>query len=206
MHPQKPNICKLQHGGKCCPRAEYGIWHDGSSIFDGIIRFWAFGLAKMAGKAIFFELLSEPPINSFCNAFEKTGNRWRYWQFDKNDLSCHFGKPKSSESDNPIKNRWTIKSDSKFSSGVAFLTMLKFAYFWLLGVHLGSHRGPLRDRTLQNMIFWMFFDSLMTIARKRNGSKKSQSLGSEIMCHPTLRFFQRFSFWSTFNTSKTSLK
>ena len=78
-------------------------------------------------------------------------------------------------------------SDSKFSSGVAFLTMLKFAYFWLLGVHLGSQRGPLRDSTLQNMTFGMSFDSLMTIARKRNGSKKSQSLGSDIMCHITLK-------------------
>ena len=83
-------------------------------------------------------------------------------------------------------------SDSKFSSGVAFLTMLKFAYFWLLGVHLRSHKGPLRDRTLQNMIFWMSFDSLMTIARKRNGSKKSQSLGSDIKRHITLRFFDIF--------------
>merc|ERR1711923_480281 len=34
----------------------------------------------------------------------------------------------------------------------------------------------------------MSFDSLMTSARKINGSKKSQSLRSEIMCHPTLRF------------------
>ena len=38
------------------------------------------------------------------------------------------------------------------------------------------------------MIFGMSFDGLMTSARKRNGSKKSQSLGSEIMCHPTLKF------------------
>ena len=149
----------------------------------------------MAGKAIFFELLSEPPINSFCNAFEKTGNRWRYWQFDKNDLSCHFGKPKSSESDNPIKNRWTIKSDSKFSLGVAFLTMLKFAYFRVFLITFGLPQGPLRNRTSPNMIFGMSFDGLMTSARKRNGSKKSQSLGSEIMCHPTLRFkFQIFIF------------
>ena len=188
MYSQKQKICKLQLGQKGYPRAEFGIWHYGSSIFDGIIRFWAFGLAKMAGKAIFFELLSEPPINSFCNAFEKTGNRWRYWQFDKNDLSCHFGKPKSSESDNPIKNRWTIKSDSKFSSGVAFLTMLKFAYFWHLGLYLGSHRGPLSGRTSPNMIFGMSFDSLMTSARKIHWSKKFQSLRSEVMCHPTLRF------------------
>ena len=78
-------------------------------------------------------------------------------------------------------------SDSKLSSGVAFLTMLKFAYFWLLGVHLGSQRGHLRDSTLQNMMFGMSFDSLMTIARKRNGSKKSQSLGSDIKRHITLR-------------------
>ena len=187
MYSQKQKICKLQLGQKGYPRAEFGIWLDGSSIFDGIIRFWAFGLAKMAGKAIFFELLSEPPINSFCNAFEKTGNRWRYWQFDKNDLSCHFGKPKSSESDNPIKNRWTIKSDSKFSSGVAFLTMLKFAYFRVFLITFGLPQGPLRSRTSPNMIFGMSFDGLMTSARKRNGSKKSQSLGSEIICHPMLR-------------------
>ena len=147
MHPQKPNICKLQHGEKCCPRAEYGIWHDGSSIFDGIIRFWAFGLAKMAGKTIFIKLLSVPSINSLCNAFEKTVNRWCWWRFDENGLSCHFGRPKRSESDYPIKNRWPIMSDSRFSSGAAFFIMLKFAYIWLLGIHLGSHRRPLRDWT-----------------------------------------------------------
>ena len=146
--PKKPKICKLQHGQKCHPRAEFGIWHDGSSIFDEIVRFWAFGLAKIAGKAIFIKLLSAPPITIFCNASEKTGNRWRKRQYYENSLSCNFGKPKSSESDYLIKHRWTIMSDSKLSSGVAFLTMLKFAYFWLLGVHLGSHRGPLRDRTL----------------------------------------------------------
>ena len=83
-------------------------------------------------------------------------------------------------------------SDSKFSSGVAFLTMLKFAYFWHFGVHLGSHRGPLRDRTLQNMTFGMSFDSLMTIARKRNGSKKSQSLGSDIKRHITLKVVKKY--------------
>ena len=76
---------------------------------------------------------------------------------------------------------------SKFSSGVAFLTMLKFAYFWHLVVYLGSHRGPLSGRTSPKMIFGMSFDSLMTIARKRNGSKKSQSLGSDIKRHITLR-------------------
>ena len=160
----------------------------------------------MEGKAIFIELLSAPPINSFCNAFEKTGNRWRYWQFDKNDLSCHFGKPKSSESDNPIKNKWSIKSDSKFSSGVAFLTMLKSAYFWLLGVHLGSHRSPLRSGTSPNMIFGMSFDSLMPSTRKINGSKKSQSLGSDIKCHITLRWdlqFEKF-FWDFSNSTVQS--
>ena len=78
-------------------------------------------------------------------------------------------------------------SDSKFSTGVAFLTMLKFAYFWLLGVHLGSYRSLLRGWTFSNIIFGMSFDSLMTSARKINGSKKSQSLRSEIMCHPTLK-------------------
>ena len=77
-------------------------------------------------------------------------------------------------------------SDFIFSSGAAFFSMLNFAYIWLLGVHLGSHRGSLRSRTPPNIIFEMSFYSLMTSARKRNGSKKSQSLGSEIMCHSKL--------------------
>ena len=156
MYPKILKICKLLHGQKCHPRAEFGIWHDGSSIFDEIVRFWAFGLAKIAGKAIFIKLLSAPPITIFCNASEKTGNRWRKRQYYENSLSCNFGKPKSSESDYLIKHRWTIMSDSKLSSGVAFLTMLKFAYFWLLGVHLGSHRSPLRSGTSSNTIFGMF--------------------------------------------------
>ena len=121
----------------------------------------------------------------------KPVNKWGWLLCDENGLSCNFGKPKSSESDYPIKNRWTIMSDSKFSSGVAFLTMLKFAYFWLLGVHLGSYRGPLRDRFLHNMIFGMSFDSLMPSTRKINGSKKSQSLGSDIKCHITLKSILR---------------
>ena len=74
-------------------------------------------------------------------------------------------------------------SDSKFSPGVAFLTMFKFVYFWLLWVHLGSHRGTLRVRTLPNMIFWIFFDSLMTSVRKRNGSRRSQTPVFDIIGH-----------------------
>ena len=68
--------------------------------------------------------------------------------------------------------------------------MLKSAYFWLLGVHLGSHRSPLRSGTSPNMIFGMSFDSLMPSTRKINGSKKSQSLGSDIKCHITLKVQQ----------------
>ena len=37
------------------------------------------------------------------------------------------------------------------------------------------------------MTFGMSFDSLLTIAREINGSKKSQSLGSDIKRHITLR-------------------
>ena len=65
--------------------------------------------------------------------------------------------------------------------------MLKFAYFRVFLITFGLLQGPLRSRTSHNMIFGMSFDGLMTSARKRNGSKKSQSLGSEIMCHPTLK-------------------
>ena len=71
MYPQKPKICKFQHDKKRCPRAESGIWHDGSSIFDGITRPWAFGLAKLVGKAISIKLLSAPSINSFCYVIEE---------------------------------------------------------------------------------------------------------------------------------------
>ena len=67
------------------------------------------------------------------------------------------------------------------------MTMLKFAYFRVFLITFGLPQGPLRSRTSPNMIFGMSFDGLMTSARKRNGSKKSQSLGSEIMCHPTLK-------------------
>ena len=65
--------------------------------------------------------------------------------------------------------------------------MLKFAYFRVFLITFGLLQGPLRSRTSHNMIFGMSFDGLMTSARKRNGSKKSQSLGSEIMCHPMLK-------------------
>ena len=37
------------------------------------------------------------------------------------------------------------------------------------------------------MMFGLFFDTLMTSAKKRCESKKSQSLGSESMCHSTLK-------------------
>ena len=84
-------------------------------------------------------------------------------------------------------------SDSKFSSGVAFLTMLKFAYFRVFLITFGLPQGPLRSRTSPNMIFGMSFDGLMTSARKRNGSKKSQSLGSEIMCHSMLKLKKKLS-------------
>ena len=64
---------------------------------------------------------------------------------------------------------------------------MKSVYFWLLGVHLGSNMGPLSGRTSPDMIFGMSFDSLLTSARKRNESKKSQSLRSESMYHSTLK-------------------
>ena len=54
----------------------------------------------------------------------------RCWKGAENGLSCQYGKLKSSESDSPMKIRWPILSDSKFSSGPAFLSILKFAYFW----------------------------------------------------------------------------
>ena len=60
----------------------------------------------------------------------RNNNRWRYWKGAENGLSCQYGKLKSSESDSPMKIRWPILSDSKFSSGLAFLSILKFAYFW----------------------------------------------------------------------------
>ena len=47
---------------KMLPRAEFGIWQDGSSSFHGKIRFWAFQLAKLTGKAIFSTLPVAPPI------------------------------------------------------------------------------------------------------------------------------------------------
>ena len=57
-----PKICKLQDTQKCRPRAEFGIWQDGSSSFHGTIRFWAFQLAKLTGKAIFITPPVAPPI------------------------------------------------------------------------------------------------------------------------------------------------
>ena len=57
-----PKICKLQDAQKCRPRAEFGIWQDGSSNFHGRIRFWAFQLAILAGKAIFSTFPAAPPI------------------------------------------------------------------------------------------------------------------------------------------------
>ena len=47
---------------KSRPRAEFAIWQDGSSSFHGRIRFWAFQLAKLTGKAIFSTLPVAPPI------------------------------------------------------------------------------------------------------------------------------------------------
>ena len=58
-----PKICKLQDAQKCWPRAEFGIWQDGSSNFHGRIRFWAFQLAILAGKAIFSTFPVAPPIS-----------------------------------------------------------------------------------------------------------------------------------------------
>ena len=52
---KKPKIWKLQGAQKCLPL-------DGSSSFDGTIRFWAFGLVKLAGKAIFIMFHVAPPI------------------------------------------------------------------------------------------------------------------------------------------------
>ena len=57
-----PKICKLQDAQKCRPRAEFGIWQDGSSNFHERIRFWAFQLAILAGKAIFSTFLVAPPV------------------------------------------------------------------------------------------------------------------------------------------------
>ena len=57
-----PKICKLQDAQKCLPRAEFGIWLDGSSSFHGRIRIWAFQLAKVAEKAIFSTFPVAPPI------------------------------------------------------------------------------------------------------------------------------------------------
>ena len=57
-----PKICKLQDAQKCWPRAEFGIWQDGSSNFHGRIRFWAFQLAILAGKAIFSTFPVATPI------------------------------------------------------------------------------------------------------------------------------------------------
>ena len=55
-------ICNFQYAQKCRPRAEFSIWQDGSSSFHGTIRFWAFQLAKLTGKAIFSTLPVAPPI------------------------------------------------------------------------------------------------------------------------------------------------
>ena len=55
-------ICNFQHAHKRCPRAKFSIWQDGSSSFHGTIRFWAFQLAKLAGKAIFSTFPVVPPI------------------------------------------------------------------------------------------------------------------------------------------------
>ena len=55
-------ICNFQDAQKRRPRAEFAIWQDGSSSFHGRIRFWAFQLAKLTGKAIFSTLPVAPPI------------------------------------------------------------------------------------------------------------------------------------------------
>ena len=55
-------ICNFQHAQKRRPRAEFSIWQDGSSSFHGTIRFWAFQLAKLTGKAIFITPPAAPPI------------------------------------------------------------------------------------------------------------------------------------------------
>ena len=119
-----PKICKLQDAQKCWPRAEFGIWQDGSSNFHGRIRFWAFQLAILAGKAIFSTFSVAPPIiiSDFSKISEMIIGA-------ENGLSCQFGKLKSLESDSPMKTRWPILSDCKFSSGAAFLSILKIAYF-----------------------------------------------------------------------------
>ena len=59
-----PKICKLQDAQKHRPRAEFGILQDGSFNFHGWIRFWAFQLAILAGKAIFSTFVVAPPILS----------------------------------------------------------------------------------------------------------------------------------------------
>ena len=57
-----PKIYKLQDAQKCRPRAEFGIWQDGSPNFHERIKFWAFQLAILAGKAIFSTFPVAPPI------------------------------------------------------------------------------------------------------------------------------------------------
>ena len=76
------------------------------------------------GHLIFQHLSSSAPYHHFRNFQNfRNNNRWRYWKSAENGLSCQYGKLKSSESDPPMKIRSPILSDSKFSSGPAFLSI-----------------------------------------------------------------------------------
>ena len=147
-----PKICKLQDAQKCWPRAEFGIWQDGSSNFHGRIRFWAFQLAILTGKAIFITHLVAPPI-IISEILEK----------------------------------------SEMIIGGATGGVMKMAF----PVNLASWKA-------QNLIVpWKLDDPSCQIENSARGrrfwaywklhifhrKKKSQSLGSEIMCHGTLKTF-----------------
>ena len=152
-----PKICKLQDAQKCWPRAEFGIWQDGSSSFHGTIRFWAFQLAKLAGKAIFSNF---PEATSIINL--------------------------------------EISNISEMIIGGATGKMMKMAFL----VNLPSWKAQnlivpskLDDPSCQiensarGRRFWAYW-KLHIFHRK----KKSQSLGSEIMCHGTLKVFPKI-YW-----------
>ena len=147
---KKPKICNFQDAQKHRPRAEFAIWQDGSSSFHGRIRFWAFQLAKLTGKAIFSTLPVAPPI-----------------------IISDFSKI------------------SEMIIGGATGGVLKMAF----PVNLASWKA-------QNLIVpWKLDDPSCQIENSARGrrfwaywklhifhrKKKSQSLGSEILCHCTLR-------------------
>ena len=145
-----PKICKLQDAQKCRPRAEFGIWQYGSSSFYGRIKFWAFQVAILTGKAIFSAFPVAPPIIVS-----------EILEISKMIIGGATGK--------------VLKR--VFPANLASWKAQNLIVPWKL-----DDPSCQIENSARGQRFWAYW-KLHIFHRK----KKSQSLGSEIMCHCTLR-------------------